>query len=68
MLATADTSSTAALAEPVCDDTQDGSTQCGTDADGAGRGATHGIGAGDRGDEREGSDGEHGQRQPGDEP
>ena len=57
----------AALAEPVGEDAQDWSAQCGTDADGSGGGAAHGVGARDGGDERQGADGEHGQRQAGEE-
>ena len=34
----------AALAEPVGEDAEDGSTECGTDADGSGGGAAHSIG------------------------
>ncbi|CAH0327414.1 hypothetical protein SRABI128_06080 [Microbacterium sp. Bi128] len=58
----------AALAEPVCEDAEDGGTECGTDADGAGRGAAHGVRACDGGDECQGADRQHGKRQAGEEP
>ena len=56
-----------ALAPPVGQRTEHRGAEGGADSDRTGRGAAHGVRARDRRDQGQGTDGEHGQRQPGEE-